>query len=186
MIQETASYTIHDFRIQTKTASHYSMTSHHFHHEYEIYYMSSGSRQYFIHDRTYRIKEGDIVLIRPHDLHKTIDTGMAHSRLLISFKRDYIMGSDVDLLLKTCFGHSSVYRFDHATRQGLESMLGEMIIEAGKDSDFRDTKIRALLLFSLLNWQVIFSLIWVNRKEVKKIVRSQKSLITLKSITQIT
>ncbi len=144
MIQETANYTIHDFRIQTKTASHYSMNSHHFHHEYEIYYMNSGSRQYFIHDRTYGIKEGDIVLIRPHDLHKTIDTGTAHSRLLISFKKDYIIGSEVETLLSTCFGKSSVYSFDHASRLGLESMLTDMITVAGEENAFRDTKMQAL------------------------------------------
>ncbi len=172
MIQETVSYTNHNFRIQTKMASNYSMTSHHFHHEYEIYYMNSGSRLYFIHDRTYRIKEGDLVLIRPHELHKTIDTGNPHSRLLMSFKADYIKGSQAQHLLDACFSQSSVYTFDYANRQHIEFMLNELLTAAKEDSNFKNMKIKAFFTIFLIK---LAEYIHVNMHNTEDIAEDEKT-----------
>ncbi|MFW5981399.1 MAG: cupin domain-containing protein [bacterium] len=41
----------------------------HFHHNMEIYFLLEGERYYFINNRTYQIKKGDLVLINKNILH---------------------------------------------------------------------------------------------------------------------
>lgn len=64
-----------------------SMPGNHFHHEYEIYYLFSGDRRYFIKDRTYIVQPGDLVLIRSNEVHKTSDNRMPdHERIVIYYE----------------------------------------------------------------------------------------------------
>jgi len=43
----------------------------HYHDNYEIYYLLSGKRQYFINDKIYRIEKGDVIIIKPYEIHRT-------------------------------------------------------------------------------------------------------------------
>lgn len=72
-----------------------SMNENHYHDSYELYYLLSGYRNYFIKDRMYKINKGDLVLINIHDLHRTIDAGTpAYERFLINFKPKILMSCD--------------------------------------------------------------------------------------------
>ncbi|WP_164821275.1 cupin domain-containing protein [Paenibacillus koleovorans] len=42
-----------------------------YHSNYEIYYLVSGSLTYFVEDRAYAVREGDLVFIDQHVLHRT-------------------------------------------------------------------------------------------------------------------
>lgn len=56
--------------------SHRNFSSKHCHHThpmYEILYILSGERYFFITERTIHAKAGDLILIRPHTLHKGIN-----------------------------------------------------------------------------------------------------------------
>lgn len=69
----------------------YTMSTNHFHPYYEMYVLLSGERNYFIRDRTYRVKPGDLVLIGKHELHKTLDGSTPeHERLLIHFHDSFV------------------------------------------------------------------------------------------------
>ena len=54
--------------------THFNMASKHYHDHFEIYYLVNGERYYFIENRTYHVKKGDIVLINKYLLHRTITT----------------------------------------------------------------------------------------------------------------
>lgn len=58
-----------------------SMLEMHDHPYFEIYYLCEGEREYFIGDRFYSVCEGDVVLIPPNTLHRTVG-GMADRTLL--------------------------------------------------------------------------------------------------------
>lgn len=63
------------------------MPQHHIHDFYEIYYLLSGERDYFIKDKVYSVKQGDLVLVPKYMVHRTIDVGAAsHERIVINFK----------------------------------------------------------------------------------------------------
>jgi len=88
----------------------YSMVSRHFHETYELYYLLEGQRYYFIDRQTYLVKAGDVVLIKPNQIHKTSLAGESyHNRILLQ-----IDGKLVDSLLKVCGmgGIEEIYRDD--------------------------------------------------------------------------
>lgn len=61
----------------------------HYHHSYEIYLLNKGKRTYLIDDKLYEIAEGDVILIPPMKLHKTIGKE-EYSRYLITFSDNYL------------------------------------------------------------------------------------------------
>lgn len=76
----------------------YSMAARHFHDTYELYCLLEGERYYFIDKQTYLVKAGDVVLIRPYQIHKTSTGGSSyHNRILFQ-----ISGRLMDPFLKAC------------------------------------------------------------------------------------
>lgn len=106
----------------------YSMVSRHFHNTYELYYLEEGQRYYFIGNQTYLVKAGDVVLIKPDQIHKTSMAGESyHSRILLQ-----IDGELVKPVLKACGlgGMDTVYGEDavilsipEEKRQGILQLL---------------------------------------------------------------
>ena len=47
------------------------MPSMHYHASYELYYLQTGNRDYFIEDKLFPVSAGDFVLIPPGKLHRT-------------------------------------------------------------------------------------------------------------------
>jgi len=77
--------------IERQRSGPFSMPVNHFHDHYEIYYLVSGKRYYFIQDRSYLIEEGDLVFIDRNELHKTHNVdAQHHERILISFGADWV------------------------------------------------------------------------------------------------
>lgn len=65
----------------------------HYHDCYELYYLLSGERYYFIEDKTYHVKRGNFVLINSYDIHCTSSfEKYGYERILINFKRDFLEG----------------------------------------------------------------------------------------------
>lgn len=76
--------------------SEYSMAYRHFHDTYELYYLLEGERYYFIDRETYRVAAGDVVLVKPNQIHKTsMAKTTYHNRMLLQIK-----GEAFDAFLK--------------------------------------------------------------------------------------
>ncbi len=66
---------------------------HHYHDCYELYYLYSGERYYFIQDKTYHVTGGSFVLINPNEIHQTGNLGnFGYDRMLIHFSRELLEG----------------------------------------------------------------------------------------------
>ena len=107
-MSETVSFTYGaeegDFYIQHIKRTEPFERTNHFHGTYEIYYLLSGQRTYFIKDRSYLISPGDLVFINKHDVHKTSDVGQpGHERIVINFSDNFI-GSDHPFYHPSLFG----------------------------------------------------------------------------------
>lgn len=88
----------------------YSMVARHFHDTYELYYLLEGQRYYFIDRQTYLVKAGDVVMVRPNQIHKTsMAQESYHNRILLQ-----IDGRAMDPFLKACGmgGMEEVYAQD--------------------------------------------------------------------------
>lgn len=73
------------FSVSYRKALSHNMPVNHFHSTYEIFYLMSGKRTFFIKDRTMIIEEGDVVIISPNILHRTTNTEMPkHERLIVN------------------------------------------------------------------------------------------------------
>lgn len=110
----------------------FTMFSNHFHNQYEIYYLFSGERYYFIEDKIYHIKPGTLILIDKNILHKTKDsTKLDHLRTLINFSKNYFPSSPhIDELLNNIFTKNNrVLELLQADRQYVEDLINKMIRE---------------------------------------------------------
>jgi AraC-like DNA-binding protein len=137
------------FEISYKKAmGHYSMVSNHFHDGFEIYYLLSGERYYFIKDRTFYIKKGELVLINAYDLHKTMDTGVPnHERLLIKFNPEFIMtaGSPLHQILAALF-KVNVIQFSISAQNLIEELFSKMLQEIQTKKIGYELNLQALLI----------------------------------------
>ena len=73
-----------------------AMEGYHFHDSYEIFYLIKGERVYFIEDRVYTARQGDLVIINPHVLHRTTSSSevQEYERILIDFKAKFVNPAD--------------------------------------------------------------------------------------------
>ena len=120
-----------DFEIEIrKREKKYFLGNAHSHNYYELYYLVSGEIKYFIGDSIYIIKKGDVVLIPPHVIHKTVPgEEYEHTRILIT-----IMPSHLEEFLK--YGPNLFDFFDsyiipatHRTTGRIENILQSLITE---------------------------------------------------------
>ncbi|AZK45792.1 helix-turn-helix transcriptional regulator [Paenibacillus lentus] len=76
---------------QIKRTGTFNMDSDHFHESYEIYYLLSGERYYYVNDRIYALQVGDLLFINKNQLHRTTSKGRStHERILINFDDAFI------------------------------------------------------------------------------------------------
>jgi AraC-like DNA-binding protein len=139
----------------TKRNDRFTMPAEHFHTQYEIYYLISGERHYFIRDRTFHIRSGDLVFINTQELHKTSEADVPkHERVVFYFFESFLRqtyGEHTDLLLRPFRGDNPVYRFTAKEMPQIERLFGAMLSEllakpAGFDIRMKHTVIELLLL----------------------------------------
>jgi AraC-like DNA-binding protein len=153
------------FRFSNKIAvGHYNMVRYHLHDSYEVYYLLSGERYYFIKDRTFQVKKGDLVLISPNILHKTSDTGIPNHHRMVCF-------FDVDLLplrnpefssrLGDLFENHPLIRLSIPGQTQLEELLRQIYQEIEENQHGTEVLLQSLLLKFL-----IFTLRYVEQNQL--------------------
>ena len=137
-------------------ASPKNMQTYHYHDGCEIYYLYSGDRYYFIKDRTYHIKSGEFVLIKPYDIHATANFEKhSYDRMLLNFKTNYPMnlsdGTENADPLEFFNKDIRTISLEPADREFAEMLLGRMFDAYRSDSPTKKAYLRVgltqLLLF---------------------------------------
>lgn len=132
-----------------KKSGHYNMVRNHFHEGYEIYYLLSGERFYFIGDRTFRIRKGNLVLINAYELHKTNDAGIPdHERILVQFDKEYLghtNSATLEEALFFLFQNSNVLKLSYQQQLVVENFFNKMIEEAKNKSFAFEAYLQSLL-----------------------------------------
>ncbi|PZE20131.1 helix-turn-helix domain-containing protein [Paenibacillus xerothermodurans] len=126
----------------------------HFHGTYEIYFLLSGQRAYFIKDRSYLISPGDLVFINKHDVHKTSDVGRpGHERIVINFS-DTFISKDHPLYHPSLFNvfrqPAHVLSLKLQDQLFAQSIIGKMDKELREKATGFETYIKLLLVELLL------------------------------------
>lgn len=122
---------------RAKVDTPWSMQKYHYHDYVELYYLVSGSRYYFIKDKTYRVRPGELVTVCPYDIHATAATDQgAYERVLITFKKDFVAqfsrAFGVDIFSSISEG-SRVVTLSRSEQRWLEATL-DALIEAHSSS----------------------------------------------------
>lgn len=135
----------------TKNILSYNMKRNHYHNHYEVYYQMAGDRYYFIEDRTYFIKKGDLVIIDLNVIHKTMHGGSeTYEKVLVNFKEEYIsdileQNKSVDLLSIFRTG-IYVLRLNANEQNIVESILSKMLYEKKNLLEGYDLHLKILLI----------------------------------------
>ncbi|MBE7024980.1 MAG: AraC family transcriptional regulator [Ruminococcaceae bacterium] len=101
------------------------MVKHHAHKSYEIYYLKSGEKNYFIEDNVYPLLPGDFALISGYVLHKT--SGKNFERILLNFEYEDIP-EPLREAVDTCFSKVVIHTPANS-RQYIELLLERMNAE---------------------------------------------------------
>ena len=128
----------------------FDMPYKHFHNEYQIYYLLSGERYYFIDNQTYYVKKGSIVLVDSNQIHQTSTVNKPfHERLLVNIRETVfekykpIFGAlNLPDFFKRNFG---VFQLNEEEQAYVESILFSMIEEVKN----KKTEYEFLLLIKL-------------------------------------
>lgn len=103
----------------------------HYHGVFEIYYLEKGSCTYFIDDRCYEVKEGDVVLIPEGIIHNTVYQNERHRRKLIQCSKKYIPTSVYEKM------QSLVYIYRNPTvRSDIDRIFDRIEKEYENSDDF--------------------------------------------------
>ena len=151
---------LHDFPFSIERVSNAvanTKKKHHYHNTYELYYLYSGERYYFIKDKTYHVKRGNLVLIKPYDIHCTTNFSKSgYDRCLIMFKKSLIaeiskLAEGVNLF--ECFDQDiHLIPLSFQEQAFVETLLSSMVNEYKSQSpgymDFLKASMMQLLLIA--------------------------------------
>lgn len=126
----------------------------HYHSTYEIYYLLSGRRHYFVKDRTYAIAAGDLVFVAKHEVHKSSVLGSPqHERIVMNFSDDFL-GAGHPLfspeLLQVFERGNHLYRLKPQQQWHVEELLRKLTDEVKQQEDGFQIAIRLLVTQLLL------------------------------------
>lgn len=134
--------------VHRKTIGPYNMSSNNIHTEYEIYYLFSDERSFFIKDRTFHIQKNEMVFIDSMELHKTTSIGTeAHEIALIRFKKDFLVSdnSDATIFLPFTMNHRVIH-LSESDIQYVEGIIFNIINEFKRKQIGYEYSVRSLLL----------------------------------------
>ena len=136
---------------------HFSMSSSHMHSHYELYYLFTGQRVYFIKDRSYTIQAGDFVIIPSDVVHRTLDSGVPdHERMVLYFNESYFQSfnqEEAELLQSPFRSSRHLLKVAPNERMNVEQRLYSMLNEIqekppGYKLTVQNTAIDILLLIA--------------------------------------
>lgn len=145
-----------NFSVSKKKQWNHVMPYSHFHSSYEVYYILSGERKFFLKDRTIVIKEGDLIILHPNVLHKTTDADYPeHEVIIINFKEEFLatlQGNFFNTLHPFFQKDYLVIHFSLQHKILVEDMLQQIVKEAQERNStyeiYIQTLIMQLLIFS--------------------------------------
>ncbi|MCM3785742.1 AraC family transcriptional regulator [Neobacillus mesonae] len=147
-----------DFAIYpAKRKGSYTMPKYHYHDYYEVYYLLSGHRYYYIENKRYSIDKGAILFIGKNEIHKSVDTDAQapdHERLVLYFSRRFLSrytDEQLDMLLSPFNQDNRKVQFSIRDQSYIERLMFQMHHEFNQPNSFgREMYFESLLVQLLL------------------------------------
>lgn len=123
-----------------------SMKRPHEHPFFELYYLLNGERVYFLNGKVFTVKKGDLMIIKPHDLHSTASSDkLRFERILLSFSPAFVERGNPHIgeLLKG--GCSRLIKIPLKDQTEIERLLHQMLEECETQADYYTSLVRSLM-----------------------------------------
>ncbi|GIP26527.1 AraC family transcriptional regulator [Paenibacillus sp. J23TS9] len=145
----------HPFHLEyNRRKGHFSMATDHIHRHCELYYLFGGERYFFIKDRIYPVRSGDLVFVPSNEVHRTSDTGVPnHERVVLYFNMEYfeqMVEEEAELLLAPFLRSNRVLHLAEADKLRIEQLLYEMLREIQDQSPGYELAVRHAAALTLL------------------------------------
>ncbi|MGG1554815.1 helix-turn-helix domain-containing protein [Paenibacillus ferrarius] len=142
------------FLVSYREALSHHMPISHFHSTFEIYYLLSGKREFFIKDRTMVMQEGDVIIIAPNILHRTTNADQPrHERLIVNMHESYmaaVNGTYRDTLQPLFDNEYLVVRCSLQDRLAIEALAQAIVREMQERKSGFDMYAQTLVLQLLI------------------------------------
>lgn len=149
-LETTPMYAIGDaaFGIQRMKRSGYSkMPRPHVHDFYELYYLLGGERVYFTNGNVYLVQKGDLMFVKPGDLHSTASSEVPEfERVLVNVSAAFLAETESRTSELLTSRPSGLLRFSIREQARVERLLLQMLSECEEEQLHYDTCVRASLL----------------------------------------
>jgi AraC family transcriptional regulator, arabinose operon regulatory protein len=137
-----------------RRSQHYNMLEEHAHPEWELYFLLSGERLYFIRDHLVQVRKGDLVLIPAGEVHKSLPVkGPIHERICLDFLGEFlepVSAAMADLNLLNVFKGGRLFRMKETDQQWVQRELFRMLAEARDSNGAWEDAVRLILANILL------------------------------------
>ncbi|MBD2867090.1 helix-turn-helix transcriptional regulator [Paenibacillus arenilitoris] len=137
----------HDFSIQYMSRNgSSSMPRPHEHPFFELYYLLNGERVYFMDDKVFTVRKGDLMIVRPHDLHSTASTDKpTFERILVGFSRSFIEQGDAGVAGLLNDATSRLIRIPLKDQPEIERLLRAMLEECKSEQTHYGSLVRSCM-----------------------------------------
>ncbi|PWV97896.1 AraC-like DNA-binding protein [Paenibacillus cellulosilyticus] len=116
-----------------RRVGYHSMNETHYHRSYEVFYLYSGSRKFFIRDSVYHIQPGDIILVDSNVVHRTSELSEPnHERAVLHYDLPFFNGmapEETELLLVSFAADHPIIRLNIQEQMHVEALLGSLLGE---------------------------------------------------------
>ena len=125
-------------------------TDRHFHALYEFYYLCQGEIAYFIDDKIYTVKKGDVIIIPPNTIHKSITLkNPKRKRILFYLDKEFLQ--EFPYAAKLLQTEAAIFQI--GTHERLHRIFSELLTEFNKENNPLMLKALICELLVLLNRQ---------------------------------
>lgn len=121
-----------------RRVGYHSMNETHYHRSYEVFYLYSGTRKFFIRDSVYPIQQGDIILVDSNVVHRTSELSEPnHERAVLHYDLPFFDGlapEDTALLLGSFAASHPIIRLNIQEQLHVETLLGSLLNELNEQA----------------------------------------------------
>lgn len=139
----------------TESSSSFNMNKAHFHNEYEIYCLTSGSRLFYIKNRVYPLSIGSIAFVDGEDMHRTFSANSEpHTRVVICVNKSKLQ--EEFPLLTEPFATGGVLNLNPQRQKEMYHLLNMIKDECESCNPMQHEAIYALVTKLLINLLRLF------------------------------
>lgn len=128
----------------SKAPTQFNMHKPHFHNEYELYFLTSGSRLFYINDKVYPLSGGSLAFVDGETMHRSFsDCNAPHTRFVICIKKSILEKRFPQIASAFCGG--GCFLPDAQTQHIFRFLLGEICRECETENPLRDEALSSLV-----------------------------------------